>query len=308
MGVIARIYGSGTKSSLLVDHCHGIAMFMTRRSELNFPAIYTITHKASGKTYVGQTTNVRIRWMMHRSDLKKGKHRNSYLQYAWNKHGANAFEFAVVRDMRDVHASDLADALNKSEIETLKAVEQPYNLMEAGISGMVAGPETRAIWSEQRLALWKDPEFRAKHARSMRVLYDDPEWKAARDASVKEAKGSDQNRAAVSAHMSTLWQTKHHRETQSAKRKANWEDPAYRAQQSASRAASWADPEIRERRMAGLLTAAANPDILAARKEGQKKSLHKMAAATKSRWADPEWRANTIALQNAGRAKRKASA
>ncbi len=277
---------------------------MTKRSELNFPAIYTITHLASGKTYVGQTTSVRIRWMMHRSDLKKGKHRNSYLQHAWNKHGADAFEFAVIRDMRDVPACDLADALNKSEIEILKAVDQPYNLMEAGVSGMVAGPETRAIWSKQRKALWADPEFRIKRAKSMRALYDDPEWKEVRDAAVKVAKNLPASKAAVSVHMTALWKTEEHRNVQSANRKANWEDPEYRATQKLSRKATWEDPEIRARRMEGILRANADPDVREARANGIRAAAGKISASHKKLWEDPEYRERQSESRSKGTTKR----
>lgn len=221
---------------------------MTKRSELNFPAIYTITHTASGKTYVGQTTNLRIRWMLHRSDLRKGKHRNIYLQNAWNKHGKDAFEFSVYRNMSDVPPEQLADALNRAEIELLSSILEPYNLMEAGVSGMVAGAETREIWSQQRTALWATPEHRAKQRASILALYANPEWKAARDAAVKEGKNTPETKSAVSVQMTALWETVEHRAAQSAKRIANWQDPEYRAQQTASRKATWADPEVRKRR------------------------------------------------------------
>lgn len=280
---------------------------MTKNSELNFAAIYTITHIASGKTYVGQTINVRVRWQLHRSDLRKGKHRNAYLQYAWNKYGKDAFTFSIHTDLRNIPSERLALELNQMEVAILASFPETYNLMHAGESGVVASPETRALLSKQRLIMWQDPAHRAKHREALLALNADLEWKAARDAAVKEGKNTEHHKAAVSAQMTELWKDNDHRSKQSWARKANWEDPAYREQQSTSRSASWANPEIRERRMAGLLIAAASPEVLAARKAGQQKSLHKMAAATKSRWEDPVQRARIIDAQNAGRARAKAA-
>lgn len=228
---------------------------MTKRSELNFPAIYTITHIASGKTYVGQTINVCVRWQLHRSDLRKGKHRNAYLQNAWNKYGKDAFKFSVYCNLSDIPQEQLASELNRMEIQLLETIEEPYNLMRAGVSGVVASAETRALLSRIHLAHWQNPDRRERHRNSLLELYADPEWKAARDAAMKEAKGSKENREAVSAHMTALWQTPEHRANQTANMNANWSDPEYRAKQSASRAATWADPVVRARRAAGIAAA-----------------------------------------------------
>lgn len=61
-------------------------------------AIYRITHKASGTTYVGSTVNVKKRWRTHKSQLRRGNHDNPYLQAAWDKYGAKAFEWAILED------------------------------------------------------------------------------------------------------------------------------------------------------------------------------------------------------------------
>lgn len=228
---------------------------MTKRSELNFPAIYTITHTASGKVYVGQTINVRIRWQLHRSDLRKGKHRNRYLQAAWNKYGSDAFVFAIHKDMRNVPNNELAKALNQEEITLLSSLEETYNLMEAGQSGTVASEQTKALLKKRRHETWSNPAFREKQRAGIMERYADAEWKAARDAAVKEGKNQPNAKAAVSAQMSALWQTKEHREAMSERRKTNWQDPTYRAQQTVSRSATWDDPEVRRKRSEGIKAA-----------------------------------------------------
>ena len=55
--------------------------------------IYAITNTVNGKVYVGASVNIRKRFTVHRNQLCNGTHGSSYLQRAWKKHGALAFEF-----------------------------------------------------------------------------------------------------------------------------------------------------------------------------------------------------------------------
>jgi group I intron endonuclease len=228
---------------------------MTKRSALSVPGIYTITHIQSGRTYVGQTTNFRVRWMNHRRELRENRHRNWCLQEAWNEFGAAAFEFAIHQEMTDIPINALADTLNKSEVTLLAILPLTFNIMEAGESGIVPGQATRRLLSQRKIVMWSDPVFRAKRSADTKLLYADQKWKAKRDAAVREGKQTPKARAAVSSHFTALWKNEEHRTNQSAKRTANWRDPAYVAQQAASRAATWADPEVRERRTAGIKAA-----------------------------------------------------
>jgi group I intron endonuclease len=55
--------------------------------------IYTIVHVTSGQIYVGQAQNIPERLRIHRQVLRRGTHKNHYLQNAWNKHGEERFKF-----------------------------------------------------------------------------------------------------------------------------------------------------------------------------------------------------------------------
>ena len=65
--------------------------------------IYKIIHKKSGKYYVGSSMNINIgtnsRLNTHLRYLKSNRHRNDYLQNAWNKYGKTAFEFKIVEKL-----------------------------------------------------------------------------------------------------------------------------------------------------------------------------------------------------------------
>ncbi len=62
-------------------------------------AIYAIIHLRSGRIYVGSAQDLVSRWDHHRCRLVLGAHVNRYLQHAWTKHGADAFEWRVLEDV-----------------------------------------------------------------------------------------------------------------------------------------------------------------------------------------------------------------
>jgi group I intron endonuclease len=58
--------------------------------------IYKITNILNNKCYIGSAINIENRWRTHKTTLAKGKHHSGHLQNAWNKYGANAFEFSII--------------------------------------------------------------------------------------------------------------------------------------------------------------------------------------------------------------------
>jgi len=58
--------------------------------------IYQIKNIESDKIYIGSSNNVERRFREHKKCLRGNRHRNTYLQNAWNKHGEDVFEFSVV--------------------------------------------------------------------------------------------------------------------------------------------------------------------------------------------------------------------
>lgn len=58
--------------------------------------VYKITCISNKKIYIGSSLNIGKRWMYHIQDLKRDNHKNPHLQHAWNKYGAEMFEFLVI--------------------------------------------------------------------------------------------------------------------------------------------------------------------------------------------------------------------
>ncbi|HEY2538216.1 MAG TPA: GIY-YIG nuclease family protein [Stellaceae bacterium] len=211
---------------------------MTARNSHSIPGIYAVTHRASGTVYIGQAVNIRRRWEVHRSMLTSGKHRNRYLQRAWTKYGAEAFDFAVLVNLTGTPKAEMQARLNAAEIAALSRYPDAYNLMPAG--GVIAtSPETRAILSRERKARWADPAYRARVVAAIRERAADPEHQKRRGAGIAAYRNTPEAKAAVSAHMQKLWTDPEHRAAMSKKRRRNWQDPAYRETQTKSRSAAW---------------------------------------------------------------------
>jgi group I intron endonuclease len=58
--------------------------------------VYQILNKTNGKRYIGSATNINKRWGEHWRRLQRGVHSNQHLQNAWDKYGADAFEFGIL--------------------------------------------------------------------------------------------------------------------------------------------------------------------------------------------------------------------
>ena len=90
--------------------------------------IYKIKNKINGKTYVGQSKNVKSRIYQHKKQLKENKHYNSYLQSSFNKHGFDSFEFESIERCEE-------SSLNEREVFWIKHLDSfnsGYNLTNGG--------------------------------------------------------------------------------------------------------------------------------------------------------------------------------
>lgn len=102
--------------------------------------IYKIENKINHKIYIGQSTDIYTRWYNHKYSLQNGIHYNLHLQNAWNKYGADNFEFDIVRECDRINLDDLESAY----ISTYKSYDDKfgYNLTFGG-GGCSPNSETR---------------------------------------------------------------------------------------------------------------------------------------------------------------------
>ena len=107
---------------------------------LRTSGIYRIFCKASERCYIGSSVNIYQRWLLHRSDLRKGRHHSFILQRAWDKHGEKAFEVSVLEVVPD------RDDLMCRENVWLKVLAPDYNVAkEVGVTtrGLKMGPMSK---------------------------------------------------------------------------------------------------------------------------------------------------------------------
>jgi hypothetical protein len=226
------------------------------------------------------------RWYNHRYHLERGTHNNHYLQRAWTKLGASAFQFSVAVDLSAVPNSLLAAELDRQEALLFASHGGTYNLLHPGPNGPAVQPETRLRLSAAKKAMWArlkaDPQALAE------LIDRSNAWKRTPDGArfyseVVKARWADPAyRAAMLRHGSE-----------------KWDRPGFRENHAAYLGAEWADPVKREKRVAGLRSAWANPEVRANRlgaiKAGQAKAMEdpngKMRQRPKKRWAAPDARA-----------------
>lgn len=58
--------------------------------------IYAIINIITNVKYIGSAKNIFRRWGEHKKFLKKGTHKNKFLQNSWNKHGELFFDFVTL--------------------------------------------------------------------------------------------------------------------------------------------------------------------------------------------------------------------
>lgn len=92
--------------------------------------IYQILDTHNNKCYIGQTNNIKRRWEQHKSDLKRGKHDNPYLQKVYDKYGLDVFEFKVLYE--EDCSSERLNQLEEEYIAKYDSYENGYNCNRGG--------------------------------------------------------------------------------------------------------------------------------------------------------------------------------
>lgn len=109
--------------------------------------IYVIQNVLDGKVYVGQAANLALRQSQHFRALYRGDHRNIHLQRAFNRDGAENFEFMVIE-----YAHTKLLAHKEQEWLDNTAPNKRYNICKSSTSslGVKRRPETRQAQSERK--------------------------------------------------------------------------------------------------------------------------------------------------------------
>lgn len=79
---------------------------------------YTITNKVNGRVYYGQAKDIKARWLIHKSQLRGGRHHTHALQSDWKIYQESDFEFAIVKL---VDIQQIAVNMERDHIESNRA-------------------------------------------------------------------------------------------------------------------------------------------------------------------------------------------
>lgn len=104
------------------------------QDEVNPCGIYSITNTVNGKVYIGQSVNIKKRWVRHLWELNQGVHGNKNLQRAFDLDGKEAF---VITQIEQVERDK--EKLFEREnywIEKMNSILNGYNLFIAKPSPM----------------------------------------------------------------------------------------------------------------------------------------------------------------------------
>jgi group I intron endonuclease len=78
-----------------------------------------------GKYYIGYSCDINRRWCIHRSTLKTNKHCNILMQRAYNKYGAECFDYEILQECEN---EEEAKNIELSYLEDLTIRDKLYNL------------------------------------------------------------------------------------------------------------------------------------------------------------------------------------
>lgn len=87
-----------------------------------------IKNNENNKSYIGQSIDIKNRWMRHKSELNNNNHINNHLQFAWNKYGEDCFSFIILEECP-------IESLDEREIFYINkydSMDNGYNLCEGG--------------------------------------------------------------------------------------------------------------------------------------------------------------------------------
>ena len=159
--------------------------------------VYSITNTANGKIYIGSSVNIDKRFSGHRNALNKGKHENSHLQRAWDKHGIESFRFAVlceaesgqdVRSLEQQYLDQLTTGtsynISKNACGASFGEDNPAKRddvrkkISAGLLGKKLTETAKTNIGAAVAQRWKDPEYRRKMKDAKILQWADTVWKA----------------------------------------------------------------------------------------------------------------------------------
>lgn len=165
--------------------------------------IYEIRNIINGKRYIGCSKDVSVRFIKHKSRLKNNKHKNGYLQNAYNKYGESNFQYNILFKLNS------ESEMYEKEKTLISENDNLYNLAEGGLGGdtfsnrseeskeitreklsktsKISNDKNKTLHSENTSKLWENDEYREKVLKGIRENAKNPEYRQKLSKGVKKA-------------------------------------------------------------------------------------------------------------------------
>lgn len=144
------------------------------RETHSIPAAYALHHDKSGKVYVGSTGNLYARMSQHRTDLKRGVHRNPNLQAAFDDDPK--FSMSYVETESKEQAVEIEQHLLSTHHSSGRLLNVATDAVNPG-AGMQLTDEQKEARREAALEHFSDPANRQRHSDLTKQMWQDPSYR-----------------------------------------------------------------------------------------------------------------------------------
>lgn len=124
--------------------------------------VYKIVNNINGKTYVGQSINIKARWKDHINTLNRNDSHSVLLQRAWNKYGPENFSFEVL----ELCPEDMLDEVEVKYINFYDTIKNGYNIESGGNKNKHLPEETKRKISNAHRGICFSEETKQKMSKS----------------------------------------------------------------------------------------------------------------------------------------------
>jgi len=168
------------------------------------PGIYKILNTHTNRTYIGQASRFKKRWLDHKRSLLAGKHQNRFIQADFNK----CKEALGHNDFLEFHVLEVLEGSTKEERNQREEwwIAQFYELQHPDGTRVCYNFKEKTKAKDRSCYSSTPEETKAKKSLKSKEMWISPNFKEATRESIREAVMKPEVRALRSQRMKEVWQ------------------------------------------------------------------------------------------------------